>query len=460
MEKQNTRIPKPGALFQTKPAANNPSSTTKLARVPTSTNINKPASTSANASKAPSSLLNKFKTPLPKPPVASRYALRKSKSMVDFKLPEKPKPLPKFGINAMASHNRPQPGQKRPAAVENTDKPKPKVAKPAPYDYKARFNLLNEKHQKLIETHKDTKQKLLDFQDYDELKAKYEEVTHKYNELFEDSKQHIEQIKDLKADIVKKDEINKKLSAQLTAITNKKQDLEKKNEKLKEDMDLQKAEYENLLSEEAEKYEKLDFEHKDALNRVGVLEDQVEYLKSELAASDELRKKLHNDIQDLKGNIRVFCRVRPTNYGEDDYMSCAFNFIDDTTFEIKKSKESISATGGKPTDLKIEFCFDKIFTPLATQEDVFEELSQLVQSALDGYHICVFAYGQTGSGKTYTMQGGNSKDTLGSILYISFNTYMVFLLRSRIIGNFLRRNLLVLLIWLPVLICCFIKNRI
>lgn len=39
------------------------------------------------------------------------------------------------------------------------------------------------------------------------------------------------------------------------------------------------------------------------------------------------------------------------------------------------------------------------------QPDVFAAVSDVVQSALDGYHVCLFSYGQTGSGKTHTMVG-------------------------------------------------------
>jgi hypothetical protein len=42
------------------------------------------------------------------------------------------------------------------------------------------------------------------------------------------------------------------------------------------------------------------------------------------------------------------------------------------------------------------FDFDRVFGPEVQQAGVFQDVSQLVTSALDGYNVCIFAYGQTG----------------------------------------------------------------
>jgi kinesin family protein C1 len=56
------------------------------------------------------------------------------------------------------------------------------------------------------------------------------------------------------------------------------------------------------------------------------------------------------------------------------------------------------------------FNCNHVFGAETTQAEVSDEISQLTQSAIDGYKVCIFAYGQTGSGKTHTMIGGSDDE--------------------------------------------------
>ncbi|XP_033751751.1 carboxy-terminal kinesin 2-like [Pecten maximus] len=147
-------------------------------------------------------------------------------------------------------------------------------------------------------------------------------------------------------------------------------------------------------------------------------EDTIEDFNAKFREHETARRKLHNTIQELKGNIRVFCRVRPLigdeclgNNGEVQHMN--FPDMDQKVLELEKigdmSMNESCLTASRRGN-KFEFSFDRVFQPTSTQSEVFEEISQLIQSALDGYNVCIFAYGQTGSGKTYTMEGGSVDD--------------------------------------------------
>lgn len=127
--------------------------------------------------------------------------------------------------------------------------------------------------------------------------------------------------------------------------------------------------------------------------------------KEKLLKEETVRRKLHNQVQELKGNIRVFCRVRPPLEKEpaDDIARIEYPDADLGDREISLQGPEERTAMGTLTTRTHGFEFDRVFGPSATNEVVFEEISQLVQSALDGYNVCIFCYGQTGSGKTYTM---------------------------------------------------------
>lgn len=117
----------------------------------------------------------------------------------------------------------------------------------------------------------------------------------------------------------------------------------------------------------------------------------------------QLRKKYHNELVELKGNIRVFCRVRPKI--KEDGGGVMGNIVVD----YDRDDNGLIYVNNKGRSQTFEM--DLVFTPESTQQQVFDEVQSLVTSCVDGFNVCIFAYGQTGSGKTFTMEG--NKDNPG-----------------------------------------------
>uniref|UniRef100_A0ACD5VCL2 Uncharacterized protein n=1 Tax=Avena sativa TaxID=4498 RepID=A0ACD5VCL2_AVESA len=109
------------------------------------------------------------------------------------------------------------------------------------------------------------------------------------------------------------------------------------------------------------------------------------------------KKRLFNDLLTLKGNVKVFCRSRPSF--EDEGPS-AVEFPDDCTIRVNTGDESL-------TNPKKDYEFDRVYGPHIGQGELFHDVQPFVQSALDGHNISIFAYGQSCSGKTHTLEGSS-----------------------------------------------------
>ncbi|CAK9145059.1 unnamed protein product [Ilex paraguariensis] len=112
----------------------------------------------------------------------------------------------------------------------------------------------------------------------------------------------------------------------------------------------------------------------------------------------EENRLLYNQVQDLKGTIRVYCRVRPFLPGGLDGQSTVDYIGENGNIMIVNPHKQ-----GK--DARRVFTFNKVFGTNVTQQQIYIDTQPLIRSVLDGYNVCIFAYGQTGSGKTYTMSG-------------------------------------------------------
>jgi len=134
----------------------------------------------------------------------------------------------------------------------------------------------------------------------------------------------------------------------------------------------------------------------------------VEVPSAALREADSLRRRIHNALEDLKGSIRVFCRIRPISKREKELQDVDVTELVDS-MTVNTQKPSYGSIANDPE----QFNFDAVFKP-GTQAEVFDTCKDLVQSALDGYNVAMFAYGQTGAGKTFTMYGSGTGDNAGT----------------------------------------------
>ncbi|KAG4978291.1 hypothetical protein JHK86_037765 [Glycine max] len=173
---------------------------------------------------------------------------------------------------------------------------------------------------------------------------------------------------------------NGKLHSELSTVENELKSVEKEKATVVETLTMLKGQLTlSMVCDISASETRIEFEGQQKL--VHEMQRRLADAEYKVIEGEKLRKELHNTILELKGNIRVFCRVRPLL--PDEGSSTEGNIISYPT-SMEASGRGIELT---QNGQKHSFTYDKVFAPDTSQEEVFIEISQLVQSALDGYKM-------------------------------------------------------------------------
>jgi kinesin family protein C1 len=135
-----------------------------------------------------------------------------------------------------------------------------------------------------------------------------------------------------------------------------------------------------------------------------------ETMKQALVKEEAKRSLIFNEFQKLRKDIRVMCRIRPSTATDRnilEYETSEGKFHSKPAGLEIISHKSQYGTSTRVVDRTKHYNFDRIFEAHETNEDVWLEISQFVQSFVDGRKVTIFCYGQTATGKTYTMSNSD-----------------------------------------------------
>lgn len=155
------------------------------------------------------------------------------------------------------------------------------------------------------------------------------------------------------------------------------------------------------------------------------LRDQL----SQRIKEDELtRTKLYSTITDLRGNVRVICRVRPlsttttskeANISYPDFEEREIEIAMDSSVAASHDRDPSAKppiaplTSAKPASSSphaghcvFPFQFDRVFQPQSSHEQVYNHVAPMVEHAFAGSPLTIFGYGPPQSGKSFTLEAG------------------------------------------------------